>query len=168
MKKYLAIIPVAAIVFAFVVAPAFAGRHHHRGSSVSVENWNDADVDNDVSAESDTGKNDANRNRARRVMIDTGDAISDAYADTTANENRTMISGRHSRVWVGNGNDADVDNDVSAESDTGKNDANDNGSRRGRCGRCGGRGGAVEIYTGDADSWAEATVLVNSNVTRIR
>ena len=180
MKKYLAIIPVLAVAFAFTVAPAFAGwsRHdrnrHSSDDRIEVDNWNNVHVHNDVDADSNTGKNDANRN-GYLGRIDTGMADSLARAETWANDNETAINvGRYDRIEVDNWNNAHVYNDVDADSNTGYNDANSNGStkmlpqKRGHhhmpIVRNSGRG---VINTGDAISTASAVNMLNSNVTRI-
>lgn len=183
MKKYFAIIPAFAVAFAFTVAPAFASfyrydshRDYRSEDKIEVENWNNADVDNDVEADSNTGKNDANRNR-NVGRIDTGRADALATADTTANSNETAINVRsYDRIEVKNRNEADVDNDVEADSNTGYNDANNNGStpapylrtsRHHHMPVVQTNNGRGVINTGDAISTAQAVNMLNSNVTRI-
>lgn len=167
--KYLAVIPVAAFAFSLVAGPAFASNHGHghrnRGNDIEVKNRNSAHVVNDVEAKSNTGKNDANRNR-RSGRIDTGMADSLASASTTANDNLTRINpGRRTDdVEVYNSNRARVRNYVDAKSNTGYNDANNNGNRGRRGNRQGGNG---IITTGKAVSTAQAVNMLNSNVTRI-
>jgi hypothetical protein len=178
MKKYLAIIPVLAVAFAFTVAPAFGSYRHYdgrRGSDdkIEVKNWNGAEVMNDIDANSNTGRNDANRN-SYLGRINTGAADSLAGAETWANDNQTAINvGRYDRIEVENWNGAHVVNDVDAKSNTGDNDANNNGSsyymprtknHHHHMPMISGRG---VINTGDAISTASAVNMLNSNVTRI-
>ena len=169
--KYLAIIPVFAFAFALTAAPLFAGYDHHRRSSddINVRSNNDANVTNDVDATSNTGDNDANRNRTSG-RITTGAADSLADVSTTANENRTTVEVRRGTddVDVSSRNRVTVGNDVEAISRTGNNDANNNGVSHHRSRRSSRTVGNGVIMTGNAVSTAVSATLLNSNITSVK
>lgn len=132
--KYLAIaLPVFAAALALTVAPAMARHHHgdddrcgrhHRdrcGGEIKVENDNDADVENNVGAISNTGLNAVVATEGDSTL-ETGKADAWGSAETQANANETRIAvSRYRKIKVENGNEADVDNNVGAISNTGLN-----------------------------------------------
>jgi len=139
---------------------------------------NEANVSNNVDADSHTGNNDANDNTDGNVRIDTGNAETSVTLSTLANANSARVGGGEgagngtiSAIISGNGshsdnsialallndvvltqdNVADVDNDVDADARTGDNDANDN------------TGGEVDIDTGNATTDVTVDTMVNFN-----
>jgi len=158
MKKLL----IVSLVFAFALTAsvAFGSFWHQDDSGLEVENNNHAYVDNDVWAVSNTGANNANWNKNLGVVV-TGDAGSLATSETYANQNVVDIEDcdclpRKGELKINNNNHAYVDNKVIALSNTGFNDANDNGGHHSF--------GAGIVVTGDAGSAAGSFTLVNSNV----
>jgi len=131
-------------------------------TTTQVVQNNVANISNDVDADADTGNNDANMNTGGSVLIGTGDAKTTVGISNEANSNVADINGCcavNASVEISeNGYDSDNDavlttvsdtqvyqknyayikNDVDADSDTGKNDANMN------------TGGDVSILTGSA------------------
>lgn len=147
-----------------------------QNSTVDVFQDNDAEIDNDVYADADTGDNDANDNTGGNVSIDTGNAKVVVDVSNTANANWAQVGGDGqggslSARILGNGsnsdnlidldldsailitqdNVADIDNYVDADADTGNNDANDN------------TGGDVSIDTGNAEVDVSVDTMVNFN-----
>lgn len=145
-----------------------------------VTQTNEANIDNNVSANSNTGGNDANRNTGGAVSVDTGDAKTLVGVSNTVNSNTAdvdncncdmdadvLISGNGdgsrnnanldmtNTTQVAQTNDADIDNRVDANSNTGKNDANRN------------TGGDVEVVTGNAWTGVWVDNLANSNWARV-
>ena len=143
-----------------------------------VEQSNTANISNNVTANADTGKNDANRNTGGSVSIDTGDASTTVGITNEVNSNvaevqccegdvDVLISGngdnstnkayvdvnqdQGSGTFVDQSNYAKIDNDVDADSNTGKNDANRN------------TGGVVSIDTGDASVEVGIDNMINFN-----
>ncbi len=138
---------------------------------------NNADIDNDIKTDADTGDNEANKNTGGDILVETGDATITIGVSTKANGNSASIGGGQtsgsllSARILGNGadslntmaldldraldvvqsNDADVDNDIDADADTGDNDAEEN------------TGGTVAIDTGDADVLVGIDNMVNFN-----
>lgn len=179
MKKLL----IVSIVFAFVLTTSVAfgfQSHfpwHKNDSGLEVKNDNHAYIDNDVFAVSNTGANDANYNKNLGVVI-TGDAGSEAIAETQANYNEVDIEDcdclpRKGELKIDNKNHANVDNTVVALSNTGFNDANNNGTtelkptysfHHGPTNGSSSSFGAGIVVTGNAGSSAGAFTLVNSNV----
>lgn len=121
-------------------------------NGVMVNNHNDADLSTTVDAYAYTGDNKANYNTGN-ASVKTGNAtIDDVYVDQSANSNKTTVGGGSggsfdvtienmntgynsyneasldlaNNVTVTNHNDADVNNDLYADSDTGGNQANYN------------------------------------------
>jgi hypothetical protein len=148
----------------------------HDESGTFVEQENEANIKNEVDADSNTGKNDANRNTGGDVEITTGSATTSVDILNQANGNSAKVSGNNDGVKLSarildNGadttnkiyldyehsivldqdNEANVDNDVNADSDSGKNDANRN------------TGGEVSIDTGDAKTDVEIDNWLNFN-----
>ena len=144
-------------------------------TATNVFQNNSANIKNDVDADSDTGDNDANYNTGGPVSIETGDADTTVLIANQANSNWAKVgdgSGGASVKLkiVGNlaesdndinllfdrsltltqDNYANIKNDVDADSDTGKNDANYNG-------------GAVSIDTGDATVGVGIDNMANFN-----
>lgn len=182
MKKMFAILPAFAFAFVFSFSSASASlmpRHwfHHDSSDIEVNSSNDAYVLNDVEANSNTGDNEANYNGSGKKHhrsyhqslwgnggsnnglgeIITGNAVSDNLVGTTANENDIEITadcGCKGDIEVNSRNRADVRNYVTADSNTGYNEANHNGGT-----------GAIE--TGNAQSFNTVSNLLNSNVIKI-
>ncbi len=150
----------------------------NQDSKVAVYQDNKADIKNDIDAKSDTGKNDANRNTGGTVSVFTGDATTKVDVNNTANANWAKVGGDPKsgsglvdvRI-LGNGSDSDNDvdltlthatvltqdnsarikNDIDANSNTGKNDANRN------------TGGDVLIDTGNANTDVKVDNQVNFN-----
>lgn len=146
--------------------------------SVSVDQSNDMDVDNEVDVHANTGENEAEDNTGGNVEIETGDVSTDVALTTSGNTNAASVEGSNTAADFelevsGNGsdsdnkvevdvideveldqdNDADVDNDVDVHASTGENEAEDN------------TGGDVSIKTGDVDvnSGVQITTSVNAN-----
>ncbi len=124
-------------------------------SSIVVDNYDSAEVGNEVYTYSNTGNNDADDNSGN-VTIVTGDAASFSsvannvnYIDTSIvdfspcgceddwlltgnvmtgkNSDNEAIAQRNDRIVVRNVKEAGVGNFVDTDSDTGNNDADDNG-----------------------------------------
>ena len=146
------------------------------GLGTLVSQTNSAKIDNDVDADSNTGKNDANRNTGADVTILTGKATTEVDVVTQANANSASIKGNSDgaqlslmivgngadtynkidleyerSVWVDQSNSARVENHVDADADTGKNDANRN------------TGGTVMVDTGDAKVDVLVDNMINFN-----
>jgi hypothetical protein len=117
-------------------------------SAIVLEQYNDANISNDVDADANTGKNDASFNTGGEVGISTGDAWTNAEIDNLVNFNAASVDcdcvlGDLDVNVEGNGvgsdNDVDADatnelfnsqdnyaglwNDVDGDSNTGYNDA---------------------------------------------
>ena len=145
-------------------------------SKTEVYQDNKAYVKNDIDADANSGKNDANRNTGGSVEVATGDATANVDVSTTANANWAKVGGDGSSSLVdvrilGNGADSDntvnlglgnstilrqdnsayVKNYIDADADSGHNDANRN------------TGGDVLIDTGDATADVEVDNMVNFN-----
>lgn len=58
---------------------------------VTLTQWNEAKINNDVDVDSDTGNNDANDNTGGDVVIDTGDIDTDVTVDNEVNFNAADI-----------------------------------------------------------------------------
>ena len=146
--------------------------------TTSVDQSNTANIENNVHASADSGKNDANRNTGGSVLVDTGNASTTVGVTNTVNNNVAEVAccegdvdvlisengddsynkvdldvnqSRDSGTWVTQTNRADIDNDVYADSNTGKNDANRN------------TGGTVSIDTGNAKVDVAVDNMVNFN-----
>lgn len=146
-------------------------------SGVALFQDNHANIDNDVDASSSTGKNEVEKATGGDVEVDTGDATTTVTVATSANANSAVLGGEGeggglvSLKILGNGPDTDndiyldldrsvylaqdnnahVDNDVEAESKTGKNEVEES------------TGGAASITTGDAKATVEVDNMVNFN-----
>ncbi len=144
-----------------------------------VSQGNEANVQNTVYADANTGGNKANDNTGGDVSIETGDATSNVTIENSLNSNvaevnpccpgdtTLKISGNGSdsdneinadittETLVEQGNEANVNNWVDAYAGTGKNKANDN------------TGGDVSIETGDADIDVEISNSLNANSATI-
>ncbi|MDO8498392.1 MAG: hypothetical protein Q7S44_01255 [bacterium] len=138
---------------------------------------NNADINNDVYAKANTGKNEAEDDTGGDVTIRTGDADTTVDITNKANANVASIgnggnnNGGVSLRISGNGSDsdnsidldldksitlvqnnnADINNDVYAKANTGKNEAEDN------------TGGDVLIDTGDASTDVTVDNAANFN-----
>lgn len=137
---------------------------------------NNADVYNHVDVDSDTGDNDAEDNTGGDVSVETGDATVNVNVNTTANANSARVGGNGEAgslsakilgngtysdneidldfggsLWITQDNEADVDNKVDVDAETGDNDAEDN------------TGGEVSVNTGDADVTVDVENDVNFN-----
>ena len=146
--------------------------------TTSVDQSNTANIENNVHASADSGKNDANRNTGGSVLVDTGDASTTVGVTNTVNNNVAEVAccegdvdvlisengddsynkvdldvnqSGDSGTWVTQTNRADIDNDVYADSNTGKNDANRN------------TGGDVEVLTGNATTTVDIVNQANGN-----
>ena len=149
-------------------------------SENTVDQDNDADFDNYISGDSNTGDNDANKNTGGEVMIETGDASVDVTVDNMANFNWADINcgcttGDLTAKIAGNGydsenaiqgefasaqevdqdNEADFDNNVKhLDAETGNNDSDKN---------TGYEGSDPSIETGDADTTVAVENSANMN-----
>jgi hypothetical protein len=153
-----------------------------QNSNTKLYQTNDANIKNNIDANSKTGKNDADRNTGGNVKIVTGDATTSVAVDNAANMNSAKIGGGHdagtgsvSAYITGNGvdsdndikldldksvlltqaNDAYVKNSIDADANTGKNDANRN------------TGGDVIVDTGDADVTVGVDNMANFNAADV-
>lgn len=149
-------------------------------NKTEVNQWNEADVQNEVKVTSNTGDNKAEDNTGGNVKIDTGDSTSKVTVNNNLNSNAAdvdccqangdttvEVSGNgtdsDNNVWLDNENKVDVDqtnkakvdNDVNVDSNTGDNDAEDN------------TGGNVEILTGDTDTTVKVNTSANSNWAKV-
>jgi len=148
-----------------------------KSNSTTVSQSNNANISNNVSTSSNTGGNQASDNTGGDVSIETGDADSNVEINNSANMNSATVgccaNGGDTNIHVsGNGsrsdnnvdleqnnstavfqeNDADIDNNVDVQSDSGWNRASDN------------TGGDVEINTGDVDSEVSISSMANANL----
>jgi len=150
--------------------------------NVALYQTNNADVDNNVDVNADSGSNDVNDNTGGDVTVRTGDIDTEVRLKTVANANSARIGGGSgsnaggiSARILGNGSEsdndiyldfnsdvlltqtnfADVDNHVDVDADTGYNDVNDN------------TGGSVALLTGDADATVVVDNMVNFNAADI-
>src|SRR3990172_256461 len=113
-------------------------------STTTVVQSNEADIDNDVHVNADTGGNSADDNTGGEVDLETGDITNKVELD------------KKSTTELFQNNEADVDNDVHVYADTGDNSADDN------------TGGSVTLKTGDIDVKSiEITNALNSNSARV-
>lgn len=145
-------------------------------NNTDVFQSNFADIRNDVDAKSNTGYNDQNYNTGGPVEMWTGDADTTVLIDNKANSNWAHVGdggegASVSLLITGNGADsdntialtldrslsvlqnnfADIENDVEAKSNTGKNDQNYN------------TGGPVGLLTGDATTGVAIDNMANFN-----
>lgn len=146
--------------------------------TVTVDQNNDMDVDNDVNIKAETGDNEAEDNTGGDVEIETGDVSADVTINTSGNTNTADVNSAgtsydYEAEIVGNGtesdndvvvnstdvvdvdqyNKADVDNKVDVDASTGDNEAEDN------------TGGDVKISTGDVEvnDGVVINTMVNAN-----
>lgn len=139
--------------------------------TVTLQQENTASIQNKVTADANTGNNEANQNTGGDVAVDTGDAMVKVSLGNSANNNKSSVCCADQLSLAakisGNGADSDnrlnlnlsneknvyevnelnIDNDIEADAKTGDNEANGNTS------------GDVNISTGDA---LIEIVLVNS------
>src|SRR3989344_3377480 len=145
-------------------------------STTTVVQSNEADIDNDVHVNADTGGNSADDNTGGEVDLETGDittqvGISNAVNSNVASVEECDCEGDVDVLISGNGthsdnkveldkksttelfqnNEADVDNDVHVYADTGDNSADDN------------TGGSVTLKTGDIDVKVALDTWANFN-----
>jgi len=148
------------------------------GGTTHVAQGNYSAVVNSVNTDAKTGNNDANRNTGGDVEVMTGNALTHVELETTANSNWARVggnggnAGNGANLWItGNGADSDndvylnlghdvllqqynssyVNNDVDADANTGKNDANAN------------TGGMVSVDTGNAHAGVAIDNAANFN-----
>lgn len=135
---------------------------------VDVDQFNAADVWNNVDHYANTGRNDIEDNTGADIEADTGNATATTVITTEANSNWATVGGSNgnndgqalSARILGNGSDsrsnvdlavarstrvgqtnfAEIDNDVETDLYTGKNDIEDN------------TGGEIDLETGNADA----------------
>ena len=176
MKKMLYIIPAFALAFAATAAFANYDRYRSDSSEINVEVENDADIDNNTAAISNTGLNSASgmsgmimqrshhsRGGISMGVVATGEAVAGNDVLTQANNSTTTVDApcswctRNTDIEVDVENDADVDNNTAAIANTGANRASGFGS--------GIAGGLV--LTGRAESGNIITTVVNTSVTRV-
>jgi hypothetical protein len=151
-------------------------------SNTTVVQNNTATVNNNVQTNVSTGGNRASDNTGGNVVVDTGNAKSTVSLTTVANSNTANVSGcaacnggnatvnisgngsdSHNHVNLDNSsntgvyqsNDANVNNTVNTDANTGNNDANRN------------TGGNVTVYTGNATSNVDVTNALNANVANV-
>lgn len=151
-------------------------------STVGLYQDNNANIKNDVDAKANTGKNDAKSNTGGDVTVNTGDATTMVGILNTANANVATVGGNGQTgtglvdlTIIGNGdrsdnaialtlahsttvkqdNSARIDNDVDANANTGKNNANRN------------TGGDVLIDTGNAKTNVGIDNTVNFNFANV-
>jgi len=145
-------------------------------TATDVYQMNNADVENTVEVSASTGDNDAKDNLGGDVSVETGDVkVKPVKISNSLNSNSADVGGSGgvsaSAYIVGNGresdntislgllrqslvvqdNNADVENYVGVEAETGDNTAEDN------------VGGDVSIDTGDVDVSAEFDTMSNFN-----
>jgi len=148
-------------------------------NKVELDQDNDAYVDNDVYVDAVTGKNGADDNGAGNVEIKTGDAVADVTVDNLVNFNAAdvncgcLLDDVHAKIGqnltesyntiradfedkteVEQDNDADVDNRLDVDAQTGENDADDNVS---------GADHDPSIKTGNTNSTVTTGTVGNSN-----
>jgi len=149
-------------------------------STTTVVQSNSANINNTVNTSANTGDNDANRNTGGNVTVDTGDAKTNVTVANSANNNTANVDccnaagdtsvlisgngadskngvalGQKSSVGLFQDNNAYIDNDVNAKSNTGKNDANRN------------TGGDVEVTTGNATTMVDVSNTANANWAQV-
>ena len=146
------------------------------------EQRNEADVENEVEVENNTGDNEANDNTGRHadVEVKSGGSTTEVKLKTAVNTNyagdecgcveepqpvdvKIAGNGRSSQNTVQlrsvitrvleQKNEADIENEVEVENDTGDNEANDN------------TGGTVKVTSGRTTTTIRITNLANSNVS---
>src|SRR5690606_25138811 len=64
-----------------------------QNNNIVVAQLNQADIENDIEVEAETGDNDANANTGGSVQIMTGDALVDVKAKTSGNSNAAVVGG---------------------------------------------------------------------------
>ncbi len=194
-KKIIATVLSSVALFANVALPAFAsttleitgnGADSNNTTTVStdqqtvVAQTNTSNIVNDVTADSSTGGNKADKNTGGSVNIDTGDSKTLVTVQNSANSNiadvencncgtdaEVVISGNGAdsknkaklnlggSTIVAQSNDSYVSNNVDADSSTGDNSAKKN------------TGGNVEIATGNAVTHVDLSTAVNSNWAKV-
>jgi hypothetical protein len=86
-------------------------------NDVLLQQYNDADIDNDVDADAKTGDNSADRNTGGSVLVDTGDATAKVFADNAFNFNWADVGcDCLTDIWAkiaGNGDESE--NEIEAE-----------------------------------------------------
>lgn len=149
-------------------------------NTTNVTQTNEANIHNDVTADANTGNNQANNNTGGTVSIDTGNATSTIDVTNRANANVADVSncggcvGNTDVTISGNGsfsnnrvnlnssnqttvnqtNTSDIHNEIRTEAETGDNRANGN------------TGGDVSITTGNATTDVTINNQANANVAR--
>ena len=160
MKKILAIVPAIALVIGFSSSLASAHMRSASDPSLTVTSANDATVTNNVGSNSNTGYNFIKvpvvRSRRTTVStpasIGTGDASATSSSQTTAGSNSTDATAPTTgKTTVSSYNSASVDNNVTADANSGYNKIIGNGS----------------ITTGNATSSSSSVTLLGSNVTTV-
>jgi hypothetical protein len=148
-------------------------------STTNVTQNNTANISNDIDADADTGNNSASYNTGGNQTISTGNASTGVGVSNSANSNVASLEGcceMDTDVELsGNGygsdntanlststatnlyqtNNANIENDIDADADTGDNKASYN------------TGGDTEVLTGDADTTVLVNNEANSNWARI-
>ena len=150
---------------------------NQESTGVALFQNNHANIDNDVDANSSTGKNEVDEVAGGDVEIDTGEASTTVALSTWANANSAVLGGGSggnglvSLKILGNNSDSDndiyldldrsvylaqdnnghIDNDVDAESSTGKNEIEE------------AVGELASIETGDAEATVTVDNMVNFN-----
>jgi hypothetical protein len=147
--------------------------------TTNVVQSNNADVNNTIKANANTGGNEANKNTGGDVAVKTGDAKVETKVENSLNTNtatvdccdkgdvEVLISGNgadsendvdldlSNETLVSQENEADVDNKVDAYAGTGYNEADKN------------TGGNNTIETGDASVTVDLSTAANANSARV-
>ena len=151
-------------------------------NNVELFQTNNADVKNKVDVDANSGDNDIDDNTGGDVTVRTGDVNTDVKIMTVANANSARIGGNGdsnggeiSAHILGNGshsdndiyldfnsdilltqaNNADIENDVDVDADSGHNDVEDN------------TGGDTALLTGDIDTSVIVDNMVNFNAADV-
>lgn len=156
MKKILAIIPVFAFAFASFAMPTSANQTQKK--FIDVRSENEASIHNKIFANSSTGSNLVEALKVKRAKkatpkITTGEGSAVVTGGVSANENKTTVNTKKKKLKVSieNENEADIHNEIEANSFTGDNKIEGKG----------------EITTGSSSASADHMTVVNSNVTEV-
>ncbi len=149
-------------------------------TETTVVQSNNANIENKIEAEANTGDNKAKDNTGGNTTIDTGNATTRVDVSNQANANTADVNcptclGSVDATISGNGSDskneikteqknktevyqtnnADIENDIEAKANTGDNEVEDN------------TGGNSEVRTGDAQASVTIGNLANANAASI-
>jgi Tfp pilus assembly protein PilV len=169
MKKMFLMFPALVMAFASFVTAASADTGSNedfkrdfskKQREIRLESLNETDVHNYLRADSNTGYNNIVENDKDDPTLETGNAYSDNWADTTANKNETAAASfndgkERGDVHVTSRNKVNLKNDLSAKANSGFNTIEHNS-------------GEVHVKTGNATAANSVINMVNSNVTKIQ